>query len=212
MDAPFGTEGARARASKNTTLLVTVIVVLVIIAVAIYALFGERAGGGGGGGHPSDPCRSLQMPALAPGLECISGDAGQYAWLTAEDAGASGVAPPPHMSRAKQWVASDSSCVTESYCQGQCLGDPSCKFYTYDSSKLVPTKNCPVTGSVCTTYAGALPAKIAAGKVPAVTGGIPAAYLPAPPGRRERLDPPWYVPTPLARGTRAAPPYRAFDC
>jgi hypothetical protein len=165
--------------SKNLTMLVAAILVLVVVAIALYAVFGgARSGGGGRGGGPN-PCASPIMPTLGGGLRCDPGGAGGFAWLTAAAPAAHGVATPPSLTERDRHVASDASCVTESACQGYCLNDSSCSYYSYDSSKQNSTAKCPAAGSVCTTYGGGVPASIAAGQTPYISGGIPAGLLPA---------------------------------
>ena len=166
---------AQSRRSKSLALLV----VAVLVVLVIFGAAALRAGrsGGGGGGSPN-PCASPHMPALGRGLRCAPGGAGSFAWLTTATPTASGVAPPAGLAALKRYVASDAACVTESACQSYCLDDSACSFYAYDSSKQRGTAKCPAAGSVCATFGGGVPAALAAGRTPYVSGGIPAGLLP----------------------------------
>lgn len=77
--------------------------------------------------------------------------------------------------------AADGSCPSGSSCLSSCPAGDKCSggvcasSGTPCSSVCVPTA-CPVAGSVCTTYGGAVPTALAAGKA-YTTAGVPAARL-----------------------------------
>jgi hypothetical protein len=224
MQSP-GAAGAPQKGPKDPSqgILVVAIIILVVIVVAVYAFYNSGPGGGGGV-DPPNPCTSLKMPGLAPGVACSRGAAGRYAVLSATSPLASGLVVPG-ATPSSTYTASADACVDESACQAYCSGDRTCSSYTYDMSK-VPTKactsavdcgdplafscrawcpggdgdtclagkcsqtggacsgicsqsSCPVAGSVCTTYSGALPSEIRLdSSMSYTTAGIPATLLP----------------------------------
>ena len=168
----FSPKGRR----NNLALLLAVIAFLIVTVIVVYvANAAERHGGGGGG--PTNPCASLKMPSLGPGVVCARGAGGAFAWLTSGTPASSGVGTPAGLTLQHQYTASDADCVTESACQGHCFDDH-CSFYSYDSSKAAKSPNCLSSGSVCSTYSGPLPATISVGTTPYTTGGIPSRLLP----------------------------------
>ena len=169
---------------QSQQLLLVVITVLVLIVVAVYAIYGGVPNRGGSTGVP-DPCKSTNMPALAPGLSCNPSGAGRFAGISAQDPATTGVGPPPSGSAISSVVATDTACYDEVACQAKCTADGSCTFYIYDSSKQTGSANCPMTGSVCTTYSGPLPTTIPINSnTMYTTGGIPATLLPPPSGEK----------------------------
>ncbi len=173
VDAAYGT---RSAPSPGYQLLAATIVVFVVIIVGGYLMM-HRGGFRGGGGNPS-PCASPKMPSLGSGLVCRPGGAGAVAWLTTTAPGKQGVQTPRGLTPLARRVATDDDCVTESACQGICLGDSACAYYSYDAGGQTGSKNCSATGAVCTTSAGVLPADLSTAPAAYVSGGIPASRLP----------------------------------
>ena len=163
--------------SPSYELLAATIVIFIVIIVGGYFLMNRGGSSGGGGSHPS-PCASPKMPALGSGLVCRPGGAGAVAWLTTTAPDKLGVQTPPGLTPLARRVATDDDCVTESACQGICLGNSACTYYSYDAGGQTGSKNCSAAGAVCTTSAGVLPANLSAAPAAYVSSGIPATWLP----------------------------------
>ena len=161
------------------SLVILLVVIIILVSIIIYILHGNQTNSGGGENTPN-PCKSVKMPMLAPGVQCQSGSNGQFAWLSTLTPATTGIAPPNPSTKIRSYPATDSSCITENICQSYCTGDNSCSLYIYDSSSQIGSKNCPSTGSICTTYSGKLPTTITSENKAYVTGGIPATFLPKP--------------------------------
>jgi hypothetical protein len=164
--------------SPSYKLLAATIVLFIVIVVGGYLMMRRGGSRGSGGGSRSSPCVSPKMPSLGSGLVCRPGGAGAVAWLTTTAPGIQGVQTPRGLTPLARRVATDGDCVTESACQGICLGDSACTYYSYDAGGQTGSKNCSATGAVCTTSTGGLPADLSTAPAAYVSGGIPASRLP----------------------------------